>query len=81
MRALECPTYGGIVKALSLHDRFVIALHSPDGVGEIGLCPDPAEESAREGALGFDETLSPVRLEGKNYGIAAIFSDSCRNTD
>ena len=30
-------------------------------------------------AAGFDETLSPVRFEGKTYGIAAIFSDSCSN--
>ena len=30
-------------------------------------------------AAGFDATLSPVRFEGKTYGIAAIFSDSCSN--
>jgi hypothetical protein len=36
------------VKALSPHDRFVIALHSPDGVGEIGLCLCPAEKRARK---------------------------------
>jgi hypothetical protein len=30
-------------------------------------------------AAGFDETLSPVRFEGKTSGIAAIFSDSCSN--
>jgi hypothetical protein len=56
-RALRCRGSSIIkgayeVKALSLHDRFVIALHSPDGVGEIGLCPCPAEKSAREVALG-----------------------------
>jgi hypothetical protein len=28
---------------------------------------------------GFEGTLSPVRFEGKTYGIAAIFSDSCSN--
>jgi hypothetical protein len=30
-------------------------------------------------AVWFDETLSPVRFEGKTYGIAAIFSASCSN--
>jgi len=30
-------------------------------------------------AAGFDETLSPVRFEGKTYGIAAIFNNSCSN--
>jgi len=30
---------------------------------------------------GFDGTLSPVRFEGKTCGIAAIFADSCSNTD
>ena len=37
---------------LSPHDRFVIALHSLDGVGEIGLCLCPAEKSARKLARG-----------------------------
>ena len=31
-------------------------------------------------AAAFDETLSPVHLEGKIYGIAAISIDSCSNT-
>jgi hypothetical protein len=32
-------------------------------------------------ATGLDEILSPVRFAGKTYGISAIFSDSCSNTD
>jgi hypothetical protein len=40
----------------------------------------PSREKTPENlAAGFDETLSPVRFEGKTYGIAAIFSDSCSN--
>jgi hypothetical protein len=69
------------VKALSPHHRFVIALHSPDGVAETGLCVWPPEKSARKLARGLDGTLSPVRFEGKTCGIAAIFTDSCSNTD
>jgi len=40
----KLPTYGVWgkgsyeVKALSPHDRSVIALRSPDGIGEVGLC-------------------------------------------
>ena len=69
------------VKALSLHDRFVIALHSPDGVGKSDCARALQRKAPEKLLLRFDETLSPVRFEGKNYGIAAIFSDSCRNTD
>jgi hypothetical protein len=37
----------------------------------------PSREKGQKTWLqGFDETLSPVRFEGKTYGIAAIFSDS-----
>jgi hypothetical protein len=40
----------------------------------------PSREKGQKTWLqGFDETLSPVRFEGKTYGIAAIFSDSCSN--
>jgi len=63
-------------KALSPHHRFVIALHSPDGVAETGLCVCRPEKNAENLAAGFDETLSPGQFEGKTYGIAAIFSDS-----
>jgi serine/threonine protein kinase len=41
------------VKALSPHDRFVIALHSPGGVAETGLCVWPPEKSARKLAGGL----------------------------
>jgi len=54
----------------------VIALHSPDGVAETGLCVCRPEKNAENLAAGFDETLSPGQFEGKTYGIAAIFSDS-----
>jgi hypothetical protein len=37
------------------------------------------EKTPENLAVGFDATLSPVRFEGKTYGIAAIFSDSCSN--
>jgi hypothetical protein len=40
------------VKTLSPHDRFVIALHSPDGAAESGLCVCPPEKSARKLAFG-----------------------------
>jgi hypothetical protein len=35
------------VKPLSPHDRLVIALHSPGGVAETGLCVCPPEKNAR----------------------------------
>jgi hypothetical protein len=57
----------------------MIAWHSLDGVAETGLCACHPEKNARNLAAGFDETLSPVRFEGKTYGIVAIFSDSCSN--
>jgi hypothetical protein len=41
------------VKALSPHHRFVIVLHSPDGVAETGLCVWPPEKSARKLARGL----------------------------
>jgi len=40
------------VKPLSPHHRFVIALHSPDGVVETGLCARPPEKNARKLAGG-----------------------------
>ncbi len=48
------------------------------------LKPDCAcavqRKTAENEAAGFDKILSPVRLGGKTYGIAAIFSDSCSST-
>jgi hypothetical protein len=40
------------VKALSPHHRFLIALHSPDGVAETGLRVCPPEKNARKLARG-----------------------------
>jgi hypothetical protein len=67
------------VKALSPHHRFVIAVHSPHAVGEIGLCLCRPEKSARKLACGIRRALSPVLFEGKTCRIAAIFNDSCSN--
>ena len=36
------------VKPLSPHHRLVIALHSPGGVAETGLCVCPTEKNARK---------------------------------
>jgi len=41
------------VKALSPYDRFMIVLHSPEGIGEVGLCIWPPEKSARKLASGI----------------------------
>jgi hypothetical protein len=47
------------VKALSPHDRFVIALRSPDGVAETGLYARPPEKHAGKLARGVPrETFS-----------------------
>ena len=44
-------------------------------------CACPLQRKTPENrAAAFDETLSPVRFEGKTYGIAAISIDSCSNT-
>jgi hypothetical protein len=63
------------VKALSPHHRFVIAWHSPDGVGESDCACSLQRKAPENLHVGFDATLSPVRFEGKTCGIAAIFSD------
>ena len=48
----ELESYGRVnayeVKALSPDHRFVIALHSPDGVAETGLRECPPEKNARK---------------------------------
>jgi len=54
--------------------EIVSALHSSDGVTQTGLCVCRQRKTPENLAAGFDETLSPVRFEGKTYGIAAIFS-------
>jgi len=63
------------VKALSLHHRFVIALHSPAGVVETGERVCPPEKKAPRPASGVENRFSLVRFEGKNRRIAAIFRD------
>jgi len=57
---LKTPSRNGDkVKTLSLHHRFAIALRSPDGVAETGLCVRPPEKSARKLARGLRrETFS-----------------------
>ena len=42
---------GDAVKSLSPHPRFLIALHSPDGVAGTGLCVCPPEKNARKAWL------------------------------
>src|ERR1017187_6562356 len=61
------------VKLLSPHDRFVIALHSPDRVVETGLlvCP-PEKKGCKSLPAAMSRTLSPVRFERKRCGIAPI---------
>jgi hypothetical protein len=50
------------VKPLSPHHRFVIALHSPDGVFETGLLGCPAEKNAAKLACSVEQDTfsSPV---------------------
>jgi hypothetical protein len=42
------------VKSLSPHDRFVIALHSPEGIIETGLLVCPSEKKARKLPFGAE---------------------------
>ena len=67
------------VKALSPHDRFVIALHSPNESLKLDCRCALQRKTPENLHVGFDGTLSPVRFEGKTCGIAAIFSNSCSN--
>jgi hypothetical protein len=72
---LEVPARETGVKPLSPNHRLVIALHSPDGPFETGLCMCPAENPPESLAAGSDGTLSPVRFDGETWAIAAISSD------
>src|SRR5450759_4814804 len=61
------------VKLLSLYHRFVIALHSPDGVFETGLLGDALRRKWLQSLpAALSRTLSPVRVESKSCGIAPI---------
>jgi hypothetical protein len=40
---------------------------------------DLQRKTPENSPAGFAGTLSPLRFEGKTYGIAAIFSDYCSN--
>src|ERR1017187_1906847 len=68
------------VKLLSPHDRFVIALHSPDRVVETGLlgCP-PEKKAAKLAGSNEQDTFSgPVcARELRNCGDFLGFSEEC----
>jgi hypothetical protein len=76
----ECAEDPYEVTALSPHDRFVIALHSPNGIGEEGLYLWPQRKTPETQPAAFDEPLSPMRFKGKTSRIAAIFNDSGSKT-
>jgi hypothetical protein len=50
-----CPKGGQKSSPLSPHHRFVIALHSPDGVFETGLLICPPEKKAMKLAFVFEQ--------------------------
>jgi hypothetical protein len=60
------------VKWHSPYHRFVIALHSPDGVVETGLFISPSEKKPAKRSDGDAQTLSPVQFERNNSEIAPI---------
>jgi hypothetical protein len=61
------------VKSLSPNHRFVIALHSPDGVVETGLRLCPPEKKGLKAGEEATARFSPARFEGNNREIAPIF--------
>ena len=63
------------VKSLSLHHRFVIALHSPDRVAGTGLRTCHRRKGPEKSRSRLEWILSLVRFDCETCGIAAIFSD------
>lgn len=69
------------VKLVSLSHRFMIALHSPDGVVQTVLLLCPSERKATNLRLVLRRSLSPVRFERKglqNCGHFSRFSERGR---
>jgi hypothetical protein len=76
----KLPGHGAVrVKSRSPNDCFVIALHSPDGADETGLCVCPPEKTPQTWFPEFRGTLSPVRFRRENRRITAFSSDFQRN--
>jgi hypothetical protein len=69
------------VKSLSPHHRFVIALHSPDGVVETGLLISPPEKKPAKRSDDVGRTFSPVRVEGNNAEIGPVFRKFLSNLE
>src|SRR3981081_4476906 len=62
-------------RPLAPHHRFLIAMHSPNGVVKTGLRVCPPEKEARKLREELRTRFSLVRFERKNRGIAAISRD------
>jgi len=61
------------VKALSPHHRLVIALHSPDGVGETGLRVRPAEKNTAKLGYGAKQDTFSGPVSGRESQNCADF--------
>jgi hypothetical protein len=61
------------VKALSPHHRLVIALHSPDGVGETGLRVCPAEKNTAKLGYGAKQDTFSGPVSGRESQNCADF--------
>jgi hypothetical protein len=61
------------VKALSPHHRLVIALHSPDGVGETGLRVCPAEKNTAKLGCGVKQDTFSGPVSGRESQNCADF--------
>ena len=77
----KLPGHGAVrVKSRSPNDCFVIALHSPDGADETGLCVCPPEKIAANlvSRVSRDTLSGPVsERESQNYGVFERFSKEC----
>jgi hypothetical protein len=62
------------VKSLSPHHRFVIVVHSPDGIVKTGLRVTLQRKRPQTLPLGLRGTFSPVRFERRNCEITGVFS-------